>query len=64
MINKYNFSKSQTNSNMYKSYILTIKFSRKKVIKQANTQTNYIHYTKMHVADYNFNIIDEFPYRN
>jgi len=42
--NIYNFSKSQTNSNMYKSYIHTINFYGKKAIKQVNTQTKYIYY--------------------
>jgi len=60
MINKYNFLKSQTNPNMYKSYILTIKFPKKKVIKQVNIQINYIYYIKINVANYNFNIIDGF----
>ena len=35
--NKYNFLKSQTNPKIYKSYIHTINFHRKKVIKQVNT---------------------------
>jgi hypothetical protein len=44
---KYNFSKSQTNSNMYKSYIHTINFYETNAIKQVNTQTNFIYYIKM-----------------
>ena len=47
MRNKYNFLKSQTNLNMYKSYIHTTNFYGKKSIKQVNTQTNYIYRIKM-----------------
>jgi len=44
MTNKYNFLKFQINHNMHKSYN---KFIWKNVIKQVNTQTNYIYYIKM-----------------
>ena len=48
MTNKYNFLKSQTNPNMYKSYIHTTNFYRKKLLKKkVHTQTNYIYYIKM-----------------
>jgi hypothetical protein len=40
MTNKYNFSKYETNPNMYKSYIhKTISIE---TIKQVNTKINYI----------------------
>ena len=46
MTNKYNFSKSEINPNMYKSYIH--KIISIETIKQVNTQVNtQINYIKM-----------------
>jgi hypothetical protein len=45
MTNKYNFLKSQTNPNMYKSHIKTTNFYKKIVIKQVNTQKKTIYTT-------------------
>jgi len=46
MTNKYNFSKSQTNPNMYKSYIHTINLYKKRY--KTSKYTN-----KLHILDQN-----------
>jgi hypothetical protein len=43
MRNKYNFLKSQTNPNIYQSYILTTNFSRKKLYNKHINKLNILH---------------------